>query len=237
MVLTGTFSQYHTLVPSIENGYFSRLLTLVVNDIQPFSGRYVQPAENSQTIIATAAKRLYRLYESLWNAHPREFRLTDDQRTRLGQHLETAYPTLIRMLGEDFHSVVLRMAVQIIRIAMILTALRITPSVTSESNSDIICSDADYATAELIGNKLILHMAQAYQLIKGTEKTTLPTVKPLDQKQILLSLLPEEFESKTLVAEAASQGISRATAIRWNDEWQEKGIVQKIKYGTYKKIA
>ena len=237
MVLTGTFSQYHTLVPSIENGYFSRLLTLVVNDIQPFSGRYVQPAENSQTIIATAAKRLYRLYESLWNAHPREFRLTDDQRTRLGQHLETAYPTLIRMLGEDFHSVVLRMAVQIIRIAMILTALRITPSITSESNSDIICSDADYATAELIGNKLILHMAQAYQLIKGTEKTTLPTVKPLDQKQILLSLLPEEFESKTLVAEAASQGISPRTATRWNDEWQQQGFVQKIRYGVYKKIA
>ena len=80
-------------------------------------------------------------------------------------------------------------------------------------------------------------MAQAYQLIKGTEKITLPEVKPLDQKQILLSLLPEEFEAKTLVAEAQSQGISRATVLRWNDEWQTRGIIQKIKYGVYKKIA
>ena len=56
-------------------------------------------------------------------------------------------------------------------------------------------------------------------------------------KQILLSLLPDEFESKTLVAEAASQGISRATALRWNDEWQTVGLIQKIKYGVYKKIA
>ena len=250
MVLTGTFSQYHALVPSIENGYFSRLLTLIVDDVRPFSGRYVQPVENSRTIIATAAEQLYHLYESLWNARPREFRLTDEQRTRLAHHLETAYPTLIRMLGEDFHSVVLRIAVQIERIAMILSALRMTPAVTSRPHSDnmpfpsgegrgeaLLCSDQDYATAELIGNKLILHMAQAYQLIKGTEKISLPTVKPLDQKQILLSLLPAEFESKILVAEAQSQGISRATAIRWNNEWQERGVVQKIKYGIYKKIA
>jgi hypothetical protein len=95
----------------------------------------------------------------------------------------------------------------------------------------------DYQTAELIGNKLILHMAQAYQLVKGSERISLPTVKPLDQKQILLSLLPSEFESKHLVAEAQSQGISRRTAIRWSEEWQSVGLIQKIKYGTYKKIA
>ena len=134
MVLTGTFSQYHALVPSIENGYFSRLLTLIVDDVQPFSGRYVQPAENSQNIISTAAEQLYHLYESFWKARPREFRLTDEQRARLGHHLETAYPTLIRLLGEDFHSVVLRMAVQIERIAMILTALRLNEEKCQMSN-------------------------------------------------------------------------------------------------------
>jgi hypothetical protein len=80
-------------------------------------------------------------------------------------------------------------------------------------------------------------MAQAYQLIKGTEKVSLPTVKPLDQKQILLSLLPDEFESKTLVAEAQSQGISPRTSTRWNEEWMAHGLVQKIRYGVYKKIA
>ena len=228
MVLTGTFSQYHALVPSIENGYFSRLLTLIVDEHQAFNSQYVQPSENSGDIIKAAAEQLYHLYESLLFNRAREFRLTPDQRTRLGNHLETAYPTLIRMLGEDFHSVVLRMAVHIERIAMILSALR--------GNMDI-CSDEDYQTAEMIGNKLILHMAQAYQLVKGTEKIEAPKVKPLDQKAILLSLLPDEFESKTLVTEAQSQGISRATVLRWNDEWQNHGFIQKIKYGVYKKIA
>ena len=269
MVLTGTFSQYKALVPSIENGYFSRLLTLIVNEHQAFNSQYVEPSENSGDVIKAAAEQLYHLYEKLLFIKPREFRLTPDQRTRLGHHLETAYPTLIRMLGEDFHSVVLRMAVHIERIALILSALRscsprysaeqepssissviIVPSAknwdsdTSSLSSardvrpeNLVCSDIDYATAELIGNKLILHMAQAYQLVKGTEKIEAPKVKPLDQKAILLSLLPAEFESKTLVAEAQSQGISPRTSTRWNEEWMAHGLVQKIRYGVYKKIA
>ena len=259
MVLTGTFSQYHALVPSIENGYFSRLLTLIIDEHRAFSSQYVQPSESSDETVKTCAEQLYRLCEKLLFAKPREFCLTPDQRARLGHHLETAYPTLIRLLGDDFHSVVLRMAVHIERIAMILTALRscsprysaeqVPSSLSPESYSGsslpfregtgvgLLCSDLDYQTAELIGNKLILHMAQAFQLIKGTEKVETPTLKPIDQKQILLSLLPDEFESKTLVSEAASQGISPRTSARWNEEWIAHGLVQKIRYGVYKKIA
>ena len=228
MVLTGTFSQYRALVPSVENGYFSRLITLIVDEHQAFNSQYVQPSETSDEVIKAAAEQLYHLYESLLFSHPREFRLTPDQRTRLGHHLETAYPTLIRMLGEDFHSVVLRMAVHIERIAMILSALR--------GNMDE-CSDMDYQTAELIGNKLILHMAQAYQLVKGTEKVSIPSVKPLDQKQILLSLLPNEFGHALLIKEAATQGIPARTVARWNETWVQAGIVQKIRQGHYRKLA
>ncbi len=235
MVLTGTFSQYHALVPSIENGYFSRLLTLIVDEHQAFSSRYVQPSENSDDIIKAAAEQLFHLYEKLLFSKPSEFSLTKEQKDRLGRHLETAYPTLIRMLGEDFHSVVLRMAVQIERIAMILSALRLSP--LTISHSPLQCSDSDYATAEMIGNKLILHMAQAYQLVKGTEKNDLPQAKPLDQKQILFSLLPDEFESKTLVAEAQSQGIPQSTVMRWCSQWIDHSMLCRISYGHYKKIA
>ena len=236
VLITGTFSQYRALVPSIENGYFSRLLTFTVQDQQAFSSKYVEPATASNGVMDRAAEQLFDICQTLYKSRPIEFSLTDEQRSRLGKHLETAYPMLMRMLDENFHSVVLRMAVHIERIAMILSALRIASSFVPDSIR-LTCSDTDYATAELIGNKLILHMAAAFRMIKGAEEISVPKIQPLDQRKILLSLLPAEFESKTLVAEASSQGISRATAIRWNDEWQERGIVQKIKYGMYKKIA
>lgn len=237
VLLTGTFSQYKALVPSIENGYFSRLLTLIVNDQQAFSSRYVEPARGSNGVMGTAAQQLFDLCQALYKSRPIEFSLTPDQRTRLGHHLETAYPTLMSLLGDNFHSVVLRMAVHIERIAMILSALRFREEQLKIKNYELRmeCSDIDYATAELIGNKLILHMAAAYRMIKGAEEVSVPKVQPLDQRKMLLSLLPEEFEMKTLVEEAKLQGLTERTAFRWNDEWQQVGAVQKIRHGVYRK--
>ena len=80
-------------------------------------------------------------------------------------------------------------------------------------------------------------MAQAYQLVKGTEKIEAPKVKPLDQKAILLSLLPDVFGHAILVKEAATQGIPARTAERWNEGWQQTGIVFRLKHDCYKKIA
>ena len=239
VLLTGTFSQYKALVPSIENGYFSRLLTLIVNDQQAFSSRYVEPANGSNGVMGTAAQQLFDLCQALYKSRPMEFSLTSEQRARLGQHLETAYPALMQVLGVNFHSVVLRMAVHIERIAMILSALRL-PSLSSARDirpANVVCSDSDYATAELIGNKLILHMAAAYRMIKGAEEVSVPKVQALDQRQMLLSLLPEEFESKTLIAEAASQGIPQSTVMRWCSQWIDHGLLLRMAYGHYKKIA
>ena len=260
VLLTGTFSQYKALVPSIENGYFSRLLTLIVNDLQAFSSRYVEPASGSNGVMGTAAQQLFDLCQALYKSRPMEFSLTSEQRARLGQHLETAYPALMSLLGDNFHSVVLRMAVHIERIAMILTAMRHSALIRGEGdelksphtmrenehtdsrmtfgkiNDAFVCSDVDYQTAEMIGNKLILHMAAAYRMIKGAEEVSVPKVQALDQRQMLLSLLPKEFETKTLLEEAKSQGVPIRTAGRWNDRWVEEGVVVKIRQGHYRKI-
>ena len=237
VLLTGTFSQYKALVPSIENGYFSRLLTLIVNDQQAFSSRYVEPASGSNGVMGTAAQQLFDLCQALYKSRPMEFSLTSEQRARLGQHLETAYPALMQLLGDNFHSVVLRMAVHIERIAMILSALRTSEEQLKIKNYELRmeCSDVDYQTAEMIGNKLILHMAAAYRMIKGAEEVSVPKVQALDQRAMLLSLLPTEFETKTLVEEAKLQGLTDRTAFRWNDEWQQNGVVQKIRHGVYRK--
>ena len=89
----------------------------------------------------------------------------------------------------------------------------------------------------MIGNKLILHMAVAYRMIKGAEEVSVPKVQPLDQRKMLLSLLPEEYETKTLLDEAKAQGVPRSTIFRWNEFWLEQGLVKKIQHGQYKKVS
>ena len=251
MLLTGTFGQYKALVPSVENGYFSRLLTVVIRGTNPFDKRYVSSKGGQSVIPKQVGLRLLRTYEQLMNAGEREWSLTDAQKERLGEHLETEYGTLIGLLGDNFHSAVVRMAVQIERMAMVLTAMRgDIPEYNSgimdgggsrlpdgTTNERIHCKEEDYEAAEMIGNKMLLHMAAAYRMIDGDAQDVVPEIKPLDQRKVLFDALPEEYASKKLEAEARLQGISRATSLRWNEEWQNKGMIQKIRYGVYRKIA
>ena len=241
MLLTGTFGQYRALVPSVENGYFSRLLTVVIKGSHAFDKRYVSSKGAQSVIPQQVGHHLLRVYESLMNAGEREWSLTDTQKIRLGEHLETEYGTLISLLGDNFHSAVIRMAVQIERMAMILSILRAQSTdrfqVDLRIQTELLCTDEDYETAELIGNRLLLHMAAAFRMINGDEQECVPEIKPLDQRKVLYEQLKGEYALGELINEAKSQGVSRSSAIRWNNQWIEQGLITKENHGNYKKIA
>ena len=239
MLLTGTFGQYKALVPSVENGYFSRLLTVVIRGTNGFDKRYVRSKGGQSAVPQMVGNRLLRTYEALMEGDEREWSLTDAQKERLGEHLETEYATLIELLGDNFHSAVIRMAVQIERIAMVLTAMRGIESriLSGKTDEALYCSDEDYETAEMIGNKMLLHIATAYRMIDGDAQEVVPEIKPIDQRKVLLEQLKSTFERKELIHEAKTQGVSERTAERWNDKWQEEGIVIKLEHGRYRKVG
>lgn len=250
MLLTGTFGQYKALVPSVENGYFSRLLTVVIRGTNPFDKRYVSSKGGQIATPKQVGLRLLRTYEQLMNAGEREWSLTDAQKERLGEHLETEYGTLIGLLGDNFHSAIVRMAVQIERMAMVLTAMRgesgESDSPEKEESNWILsgtmdktfyCSDQDYETAEMIGNKMLLHMAAAYRMIDGDAQDVVPEIKPLDQRKVLFEQLKTEYSHGDLAEEAKRQGVSKRTVERWNLSWIEIGLVEKTNHGQYRKVA
>jgi len=101
----------------------------------------------------------------------------------------------------------------------------------------IYCSDQDYEAAEMIGNKLLIHMANAYRMIDGDAQDVVPEIKPIDQRKVLFEQLKEEYEHQDLIKEAKLQGISARTAFRWNEKWQQEGLIIKVKHGLYKKAG
>ena len=239
MLLTGTFSQYKALVPSVENGYFSRLLTLVERGSHPFEKSYVTAKSENSAIPKIVGRELSRIYSRLMEEGEREWSLTDSQKERLGEKLETEYRTLIDMLGENFHSTIIRMAVQIERIAMVLTAMRgeVSEYYSDETDAALYCKDEDYEAAEMIGSKMLMHVAMAYRMIKGDAQETMPEVKGLDQRKVVFDGLKQRYQLNDLIKEAKSQGVSRSSAIRWNNQWIEKGMVRKENHGEYRKVA
>ena len=133
---------------------------------------------------------------------------------------------------------------------MVLTAMRgyfalsreagneLKPELNSDSmNETLLCSDTYYETAEMIGSKMLMHMAMAYRMIKGDEQETMPEVKGLDQRKVVFDGLKARYQLNDLIKEAQSQGVSRSSAIRWNNQWIEKGMVRKENHGEYRKVA
>lgn len=263
MLLTGTFGQYKALVPNVENGYFSRLLTVVIRGTNPFDKRYVSSKGGQSAVPKIVGQRLLRVYESLLCGDEREWSLTEAQKERLGEHLETEYGTLISLLGDNFHSAVVRMAVQIERIAMVLSAMRggenphtmrgnehtdsrIPDGIRDKTGGDnnrpcmvdtLYCSDQDYEAAEIIGNKMLMHMAAAYRMIDGDAQECVPEIKPIDQRKVVFEQLKAEYNHGDLTEEAKRQGISKRTIERWNLIWIENGLVEKTNHGQYRKVA
>ena len=101
----------------------------------------------------------------------------------------------------------------------------------------IYCSDQDYEAAEMIGGKLILHAALAYKMIEGEKTELVPQIETNCQKQMLYERLKGEYEHQELLTEAKVQGISRATAQRWNERWLSEGKICRLQRGMYRKIS
>ena len=101
----------------------------------------------------------------------------------------------------------------------------------------IYCANEDYETAEIIGNKMLLHMASAYRMIDGDKQDVVPEIKPLDQRRVLFEQLKGEYSLGELISEAKSQGVSRSSAIRWNNQWIKQGLINKENHGNYRKVA
>ena len=123
------------------------------------------------------------------------------------------------------------------RIQSLQTDEGITRSLKSRAQDTVYCADEDYETAEMIGNKLLMHVASAYRLIDGDAQEVVPEIKPIDQRKVLFEQLKAEYDHKALAEEAKRQGVSKRTAERWNLSWIENGLVLKINYGQYRKVA
>ena len=258
MMLTGTFSQFKALVPSVENGFFSRLMTVVVREHQDFDGSVFQPTNegaevealigrlamqvktlalrlNTQSTIATQVAHYPQ--STIHNSPEIEFRLTPEQASLLGQVMEKEYKEYVRVLGDGFHATVVRNGINVMRIALVLSVLRNGFDISRSASDSIVCSEEDFQTAMVIGTKMLLHAADAYNQITEENKEAVPSIKGSYQKETFFVSLPDEFSTGECEQHGTRLGVCSRTIRRWIERWTETGQITKTEYGHYQKTA
>ncbi|MCS2891503.1 DUF3987 domain-containing protein [Parabacteroides faecis] len=228
---TGTPGMLLQLVPSTENGLYSRLL------IYRITGKARYHALTSADNLCENAFYFDELGIRMQDiavfleGSPTFVSFTDAQRKKLDRYFEREYYN-VRVFGnDDITSVVLRHRLILFRICMVLTALR-----KGEGRIDarkMVVSDTDFEAAFHIGTYCLRHSMSVSTTMKHSN-SELHFKVPTAQRD-LFAAMPVKFETAMILQEACVRGISRASVFRMLKKAQEYGLLVSLGAGCYQK--
>lgn len=233
IVLSGTPKQCKKLIPSAENGLFSRFAILHLEPNNSWNDVFCKKHESNALAYSLLANRIYELYKRLRCVEkPIEFKFTDNQKTLFNQHFNGIQQSLIN--DDNFTASIRRMGLITYRIAMILSALRLENC--NYLPSKIQCTNKIFETALAISKSLLQHAMLFYSsLPEGEEASKQHSIKE-QQKRTLLQMMPSQFSRKELVNIGQTLNISIRTTDSYLREFIASQQVDNIAYGVFRKI-
>ncbi len=147
VVLSSTFGQYQKLVPTIENGLFSRILHFWLTPNPEFRNVFKPDASEFPDRIRQAGEQMLHVYQQLIRRDktPIEFSLTPDQQQRFLEFFSGLKNEIREHVSDDLDGSVNRMGLCCFRLAMLLTALRRFPQ--GDFSTHLYCQDTDFENA------------------------------------------------------------------------------------------
>ena len=231
LLLSGTPAMLPRLIPSTENGLFSRILMYRI----PGSGTY-RPLTSADDSPAASeyfeswGQRVLDIGVFLDNS-PTWVKFSDAQRKRLDRFCEREYYNVRSFGNEDMESTVLRYRLAIFRIGMQLTALRKGESGCSERVWTI--SDDDFATAFHLG-KVCLQHAYVVATSLQSASSEVHFRFPHHLRNLFVSLL-DSFKRIDVVKEANVREISESTVDKFLRKLQKNDLIISEGNGYYRK--
>lgn len=237
MFLAGTLNQFLSLIPSAEDGLFSRITWLYLPpDKRWHSPRPTDRFDARETLIDQSAERLDRLHEALSDRDtPVEFRLTPVQ----WGVIDDAYTTLKSRAADhirssSFDSVIHRNGVLTFRLAMILTTLREAGQITGGSSppDHLIATDTDFNVALGLSLTYLDHAARLFgQLPMASSSISYRN----DDAVRFYDELPNVFDRRGAVELGQEAGIAERTVDKYLRKFVEGGELTRVKRGHYAK--
>ena len=230
-VLSGTPRQVATLIPSAENGLFSRFIYYYMN-IRPewinvFAGTGEQ---NLDEYFEQLGKEFYAFYNLLKTIKPLSFIITSQQQTEFNRFFAETQTKMHFVLGDEYLASVRRLGLIAYRIAMILTTLRRMDN--GKTSGPLVCSDTDFKTAMSIVNVLVEHATFVFSQLPAER---VYVGKGKSNKQLFLDALPKEFNRKGYLEVTAKMGLNPKTAEKYLAEFKKAGWISHEEHNKYKK--
>ena len=246
-ILSGTPEQVFNLIPSAENGLFSRFIFYVMPMEIVWRDMFDENETTADEVFKEIGKDFYQFHKML-SESTIHFKLTAGQRQRFNGFFTQAQADYAAMYGDDIIASVRRLGLILFRFAMILTVLRQMdegtfplPVVNVEGKkpeSILECADADFATALAMVKVLLQHTASVFQTLPRHDSR-----KPHghrntnDRRQAFYAALPDTFDRAAYLQAAALLGVTEKTAERYISELCKSGLLAHPAIDNYQKTS
>lgn len=243
-ILSGTPEQVFNLIPSAENGLFSRFIFYVMPTEIVWHDMFdASEGPTADELFKEIGRDFYQFHKLL-GAQPIRFTLQQEQQRRFNAFFSKTQAEYAALFGNDIIASVRRLGLILFRFAMILTVLRqmddgaFPLALEDGKEALLVCTDADFDTALAMVKVLLQHTVRVFQALpRRTERRFRQDRRQRTESymQTFLAALPDAFSRSGYLQTAADMGINEKTAERYIAELCRSGMLEHPASGQYVK--
>jgi hypothetical protein len=170
LAMTGTPNQMDTLITSIEDGLFSRIMFYSFISEPVWKKTYTSSLSKSKKVIFEEYSA--DLCDKFKSEAPRRFTMTEEQGAKLDNFFSDAHKQNIALYSQSASGTTFRLGLMCFKIAMVLSAIR-------SDEKEIICNDEDFNSAFKLTGEVYMPHAMSMLSKVGKQETNLTHIKLL----------------------------------------------------------
>ena len=237
-VLSGTPEQVKSLIRDSENGLLSRFMFFCINATPEWLDGFdsygsEEPLE--ETFDALGAR--FTAFTKLLEEKPKViFRLSLPQTGKFNEFFTAEKDRMQELNGDRYSASTHRLAWCFLRIAMVLTALRMMDSGTIKESVE--CTDADFDMTMEIIRVISEHNDYIFNVLDRERPEGIAVADSYSSatRKTILAALPGYFKTDDMKTVAKNVGKSLRTVRRQIARAIEAGEIKQVKHGEYKKL-
>ena len=243
ILISGTPAQVKPLIPSAENGLFSRQIFYYMPAIHEWQDQFGTHNTDMEKLFSAMGEEWKRQLDALKQGGLYTLKFTEEQQNEFNKLFSALFLHAHTNQNDEMSSSVARMAVNICRIATIVGLLRgdLTPDAELSADNlkdgivtrwDIHLSPADFKAVIGLVEPLYIHAAHILSFLPPTEINRRTNA----DRDSFFNGMPPTFSRAELLEHATETGINANTAQSWLHRLLKHGAVQEMaSKGHYRK--
>lgn len=237
-VLSGTPEQVKSLIRDAENGLLSRFMFFCINSTSEWLDGFESYGENTplEETFDTIGAEFTAFTKRLENIQQIRFTLSLPQIGKFNDFFANEKERMQDFNGDRYSASSHRLAWCFLRIAMVLTALRMMDS--GSITEAIECSDIDFSATQAIIRVISRHNDYIFNVLDKERPEGIAVADSYSSatRKSILSALPGYFTTTDMKEISQKIGKSLRTVRRQIARAIEDGEIQQVKHGEYKKL-